>query len=44
MLSAKARDHDIARALEAGATDYVLKPFQPEELLARLRSLVGAAG
>lgn len=38
MLTAKAREHDISRALAAGATDYIVKPFQPEDLLARVRS------
>jgi DNA-binding response OmpR family regulator len=37
MLTAKAQERDIARALEAGANDYIQKPFQPEELLARVR-------
>ena len=39
MLSAKAQERDIVRALDAGANDYLLKPFQPEELLVRLRRL-----
>jgi two-component system, OmpR family, alkaline phosphatase synthesis response regulator PhoP len=39
MLSAKTEEGDIARALEAGANDYLLKPFQPDELMARLRRL-----
>lgn len=39
MLTAKARERDIVRALELGADDYVTKPFQPEELLARIRRL-----
>lgn len=37
MLTAKSQEHDIVRALDAGATDYIVKPFQPNELLARLR-------
>jgi len=37
MLTAKSREADIVRALEVGADDYVTKPFQPDELLARLR-------
>ena len=37
MLTAKAQERDIERALDAGATDYIVKPFQPEELLARVR-------
>ena len=41
MLTAKTQEGDIARALDAGATDYILKPFQPEELLARLRRFAG---
>ena len=38
-ISAYGRDETIARALEAGAADYVVKPFSPTELTAR----VGAA-
>jgi two-component system alkaline phosphatase synthesis response regulator PhoP len=37
MLTAKAQERDIVRALDAGASDYIVKPFQPDELLARLR-------
>ena len=40
MLTAKARETDVVRALELGADDYVTKPFQPDELLARLRRLM----
>lgn len=43
MLTAKAREADIVRALEIGADDYVTKPFQPEELLARIRRLLRRA-
>jgi DNA-binding response OmpR family regulator len=31
---------DAVRALETGANDFVRKPFQPEELLARIRRAI----
>lgn len=37
MLTAKQTEKDIVRALDEGANDYVVKPFQPNELLARVR-------
>jgi DNA-binding response OmpR family regulator len=37
MLSAKNQGSEIAQALDAGADDYLVKPFKPEELFARLR-------
>lgn len=40
MLSAKAHERDVVRALDAGANDYIAKPFRPEELLARVRRLL----
>ncbi len=40
MLTAKSQEQDIVRALELGANDYVTKPFQPIELLARIKRLV----
>ena len=42
-LSAYNRDETIARALEAGAVDYVVKPFSPTELVARVRSALRRA-
>jgi DNA-binding response OmpR family regulator len=36
MLSAEGDEHSVARALNAGANDYLIKPFDPTELLARL--------
>ena len=32
------RDETVARALEAGAADYIVKPFSPTELVARVRA------
>ena len=40
-LTAKSREADVVRALDGGANDYVTKPFQPAELKARIRRLVG---
>ena len=37
-ISGYGRDETIARALEAGAEDYLVKPFSPTELVARVRA------
>jgi len=37
MLTAKSQEQNIVRALDQGANDYLIKPFRPEELLARIR-------
>ena len=37
-ISAYRRDETIARALESGAADYIVKPFSPTELTARIRA------
>ena len=37
-LSVYGRDEVVAGALEAGATDYIVKPFSPTELVARVRA------
>ena len=36
-LSAYGRDEIVTRALDSGAVDYVVKPFSPTELVARIR-------
>jgi two-component system KDP operon response regulator KdpE len=38
VLSARGAEHDKVSALDAGADDYVTKPFSSEELLARVRA------
>jgi len=38
MLTARGGEHEVARGLDAGADDYVLKPFRPVELAARIRA------
>jgi two-component system KDP operon response regulator KdpE len=38
VLSARGEERDKVSALDAGADDYVSKPFGPEELLARIRA------
>jgi two-component system response regulator MtrA len=38
MLTAKTDTVDVVRGLEAGADDYVVKPFKPKELIARVRA------
>lgn len=40
MVTARADTHDIVAGLEAGADDYLTKPFQPKELSARIRALL----
>ena len=37
-ISAYRRDETVAQALEAGAADYIAKPFSPTELVARVRA------
>jgi DNA-binding response OmpR family regulator/HPt (histidine-containing phosphotransfer) domain-containing protein len=40
VLSARNREHDVTRAFQVGASDYMVKPFSPQELLARIARLL----
>lgn len=40
MLTAKVRESDLLRGFDAGADDYITKPFSSKELLARVRALL----
>ncbi|HVH74951.1 MAG TPA: phosphate regulon transcriptional regulator PhoB [Stellaceae bacterium] len=43
MLTARGEEGDRVRGLNSGADDYVVKPFSPSELIARLRALIRRA-
>jgi two-component system, OmpR family, alkaline phosphatase synthesis response regulator PhoP len=40
VVTARTLEMDAVRALETGANDFVRKPFQPEELLARIKRAI----
>jgi two-component system phosphate regulon response regulator PhoB len=40
ILTAKGEEHDIVAGLELGADDYIVKPFSPRVLLARIRAVL----
>jgi DNA-binding response OmpR family regulator len=41
LLTARAQESDVARGFEAGADDYIRKPFSPQELGARVQAILG---
>ena len=43
MVTARTDTHDVVAGLEAGADDYVTKPFEPKEPAARIRALLRRA-
>jgi DNA-binding response OmpR family regulator len=43
MVTARADSFDVVAGLEAGADDYVTKPFEPKELTARIRAMLRRA-
>jgi DNA-binding response OmpR family regulator len=41
MLTARAQDSDVEEGFDAGADDYLRKPFSPQELRARVQAILG---
>ncbi len=41
LLTARVQEADVTRGFEAGADDYVKKPFSPQELRARVQAMLG---
>jgi two-component system, OmpR family, phosphate regulon response regulator PhoB len=41
LLTARASENDIQEGLDAGAVDYIAKPFSPQELAARVHDILG---
>ena len=44
LLTARSDEDDRVRGLDAGADDYIVKPFSPREMIARIRSVLRRAG
>ncbi len=41
LLTARSQESDVDRGFEVGADDYLKKPFNPDELVARVRAVLG---
>jgi DNA-binding response OmpR family regulator len=41
LLTARAQDSDVQQGFDAGADDYIRKPFSPQELRARVQAILG---
>ena len=41
MLTARVQEADVQRGFDAGADDYIKKPFSPQELRARVQAVLG---
>lgn len=41
ILTASAQEEDVTRGFEAGADDYIRKPFSPQELRSRVQAVLG---
>ncbi len=41
LLTARAQEADVTRGFEAGADDYLRKPFSPQELAMRVQAILG---
>ena len=41
LLTARSQETDVSRGFEVGADDYLRKPFNPDELVARVRAVLG---
>lgn len=42
MLTAKGQEYDIVKGFDLGSDDYIVKPFSPAELIARIKRRLGA--
>jgi DNA-binding response OmpR family regulator len=41
LLTARAQDADVQQGFDAGADDYIRKPFSPQELRSRVQAILG---